>query len=406
MRTERTLLLRALSVSALAATAVCAAAQAAPAAAPVPDPIIPVSGTVNYVMMGLAVIQVVLILAMSSILRTMMGSTGWMRKLTERATKAAVLLPLLMAAGTASAQAYVAPRDTMNNQELFYLLLVVNIFLFVVLLVQINLLRGTMRAITGVFEEQRGAEAAQAVSPSVMQRVMGLLTRRPSKEEEERDLLMHHEYDGIRELDNVLPPWWVWLFYGTIAWGVLYLVNMHVTQTWNDSHEEYAAEMERAKADIAAYVAKVGAAVDESTVTVTDDASALAAAKNTFTTYCAACHGPDAAGAETSVGPNLTDAYWLHGGGVKDIFKTIKYGVPEKGMISWKSQLKPNEIQGLASYILSLQGTGGPAQKAPQGELWQPAGSAPADSTAAPADSTAAPADSTAAPQTVAALVP
>lgn len=385
MRTERPRLRLALAIAALATTALSAAAQDAATAAPAGQPLIPVSGTVNYVMMGLAVVQVVLILAMSSILRTMMGSTGWMRKLTDRATKAAALLPLLLAAGGAQAQAYVEPRATMTHQELFYLLLVINVFLFIVLLVQINLLRGTMRAITGVFEEQRGAAAAAAKRPSPVAKLMELLTRRPSKEVEERDLLMHHEYDGIRELDNVLPPWWLWLFYGTIAWSVLYLVNMHVTQSWSDSHEEYAAEMEKAKADVAAYIAKAGAAVDENSVTVTTDPGLLAAAKETFTTYCAACHGADAAGSETSVGPNLTDAYWLHGGGVKDIFKTIKYGVPEKGMISWKAQLKPNEIQGLASYILSLQGTGGPTQKAPQGELWKEA-AAPADSTAAAVD--------------------
>ncbi|MBK7946915.1 MAG: c-type cytochrome [Flavobacteriales bacterium] len=384
MRTERTNLQRTLTVAALVTLTLGAAAQDAPTA-PAAEPFIPVSGTVNYVMMGLAVVQVVLILAMSSILRTMMGSTGWMRKLSERATKSAVLLPLLMLAGSAHAQAYVEPRTTMNHQELFYLLLVINIFLFVVLMVQINLLRGTMRAITGVFEEQGATSPAAAKSPSVINNLMGLLTKRPSKEVEERDLLMHHEYDGIRELDNVLPPWWVWLFYGTIAWGVLYLVNMHVTQSWNDSHEEYIAEMEQAKADVAAFVARAGAAVDENTVTVTTDAGALAGAKETFVTYCAACHGADGAGAETSVGPNLTDAYWLHGGGIKDVFKTIKYGVPEKGMISWKSQLKPNEIQAIASYILSLQGTGGPTQKAPQGDLWK-GDAAPADTTATMTD--------------------
>jgi len=384
MRTERTNLQRALTVAALVTLTLGAAAQDAPTA-PAAEPIIPVSGTVNYVMMGLAVVQVVLILAMSSILRTMMGSTGWMRKLSERATKSAVLLPLLMLAGSAHAQAYVEPRSTMNHQELFYLLLVINIFLFIVLMVQINLLRSTMRAITGVFEEQRAAGAAVAKRPSPIAKLMDVLTRRPSKEEEERDLLMHHEYDGIRELDNVLPPWWVWLFYGTIAWGVLYLVNMHVTQSWNDSHEEYVAEMEQAKADVAAFVARAGAAVDENTVTITTDAGALAGAKETFVTYCAACHGADGAGAETSVGPNLTDAYWLHGGGIKEVFKTIKYGVPEKGMISWKSQLKPNEIQAIASYILSLQGTGGPTQKAPQGELWK-GDAAPVDTTATMTD--------------------
>jgi len=384
MRTERTHLRRALAIAALATVAVSAVAQDAAAGSPSSEPMIPVSGTVNYVMMGLAVVQVVLILAMSSILRTMMGSTGWMRKLTERMTKSALLLPLLLAAGSAQAQVYVEPRATMNHQELFYLLLLINIFLFIVLMVQINLLRSTMRAITGVFEEQRAGAAAVAKRPSPAAKLMDLLTRRPSKEVEERDLLMHHEYDGIRELDNVLPPWWVWLFYGTIAWSALYLVNMHVTGTWNDSQEEYTAEIEQAKADVAAYVARAGASVDETTVTLTTDAGALAGAKETFITYCAACHGADGAGSATSVGPNLTDAYWIHGGGVKEIFKTIKYGVPEKGMISWKSQLKPNEIQALSSYILGLQGTGNASGKEPQGELWKEE-VAPTDSLATPA---------------------
>ncbi len=386
MRTEQSQLQRALSVAALATTALSAAAQAAPASAP----LIPASGTDNNMLMGLALAQGVLILVISSILRNLAGNTGWMGRLSKRTTKAAALLPLLLAAGGAQAQAYVEPSTALTDQQLFYLLLAVNFLLFAALMVQINQLRAIMRAITGTMEEQHGTPTATGVT--VMQRISAILTRRPSKEAEERELLMHHEYDGIRELDNVLPPWWVWLFYGTIAWSVVYLVNMHVTQTWNDSHEEYTAEMEQAKADVAAYVAKVGAAVDENTVTITTDASALAAAKETFISYCAACHGPDAAGSEASVGPNLTDAYWIHGGGIQEVFRTIKYGVQEKGMISWESQLKPNEIQALASYILSLQGTGGPTQKAPQGELWQAAGNAPADSTSAPADRASAPA--------------
>lgn len=371
-----------LAIAAMLGTAAFAQEATAPAGTP---PLVEVSGTVNYVMLGLAVIQVVLVIALSGLLGTMMGSSGWMRKLTDRRA-AALLLPLFMLASLpASAQAYVEPRATLTNQELFWFLLAVNVMLFIIILVQVNLIRGTMRALTGVFEEGAEAAGAQAkrARPTLFQRLDALLTRRPSIEKEQ-DLLMHHEYDGIRELDNVLPPWWLWLFYGTIAWSAIYLVNMHVTHSWADSHEEYVAEMDQAKADIAAYMAKSAGAVDENNVTVTADAGALAGAKATFTQYCAACHGADAAGSETSVGPNLTDAYWLHGGGVKNIFRTIKYGVPEKGMISWKSQLKPQEIQALASYILSLQGTGPATQKAPQGELWK-AEAAPADSTAAAA---------------------
>ena len=139
-------------------------------------------------------------------------------------------------------------------------------------------------------------------------------------------------------------------------------------------------------ADIAAYMATLTNTVDENTIVYTDDAAVLAAGQGLFNEFCVACHGPDGAGSETSVGPNLTDAYWLHGGGVKNVFKTIKYGVPEKGMISWKSQLQPVEIRSLACYIISLEGKGSPTQKAPQGEMWK---EAPSDSTATPADSTA-----------------
>ncbi|HEY0977119.1 MAG TPA: cbb3-type cytochrome c oxidase N-terminal domain-containing protein, partial [Flavobacteriales bacterium] len=193
------------------------------------------------------------------------------------------------------------------------------------------------------------------------------------------------DYDGIRELDNVLPPWWLWLFYGTIAWGVIYLVNVHVIDIWPQQGMEYNNEMAKAKADVEAYMATLTNTVDENTVTLADDAATLGSGRALFKQFCTPCHGADAAGSETSVGPNLIDAYWLHGGGVKNVFRTIKYGVPEKGMISWKSQLQPAEIRALASYILSLQGSGPPTQKAPQGGLWKEEAISP-DSTAVPVD--------------------
>jgi cytochrome c oxidase cbb3-type subunit 3 len=203
----------------------------------------------------------------------------------------------------------------------------------------------------------------------------------------EQDILMHHAYDGIQELDNTLPPWWVWLFYGTIGWSLVYLVGTHVIHAWPDQDTEYRNEMTQAGSDIAAYMATLRNTVDENTVTETTDAGVLASGRSIFTQNCTPCHGADAAGSESSVGPNLTDAYWLHGGGVHNIFRTIKYGVPEKGMISWKAQLKPPEIAALANYILSLQGTGPATQKAPQGELWKPAEAVP-DSTGLAPDST------------------
>jgi cytochrome c oxidase cbb3-type subunit 3 len=158
-----------------------------------------------------------------------------------------------------------------------------------------------------------------------------------------------------------------------------------VINVWQQQDVEYSNEMAQAKLDVDAYMATLTNTVDENTVTLTDDAGVLASGRGIFTQYCTPCHGADASGSETSVGPNLTDDHWLHGGGVKNIFKTIKYGVPEKGMISWKSQLQPTELRALACYIMSLQGKGGPTQKGPQGEVWNEAAT---DSTAAPADTT------------------
>ena len=202
---------------------------------------------------------------------------------------------------------------------------------------------------------------------------------------------MHHEYDGIRELNNVLPPWWLWLFYGTIIWGVVYLVNVHILGVMPLQAEEYEQEMAQAKEDVAAYLAQFSNLVDESNVTVATDESTLASGESIYKQFCVACHG---ANGEGGVGPNMTDAYWIHGGGIKNVFKTIKYGVPQKGMISWQSQLKPSEMQAVASYILTLQGTDPPNQKEPQGEIWKeeaaPAEEAPVEEEApVTADSTA-----------------
>lgn len=200
---------------------------------------------------------------------------------------------------------------------------------------------------------------------------------RPMKEEAKIDL--GHNYDGIRELDNRLPPWWLYGFYVTIVFAGIYLWRYHVTHTAPLSGEEYAIAMQKAEAEKEAYLKKSANNVDENTVVLLTDASAMAAGKNVFATNCAACHLADGGG---SVGPNLTDDYWLHGGGVKDIFKTIKYGVPEKGMRSWKDDLSPVQIAQVTSYIKSLKGTKPANPKEPQGSLFEESapGGAAADS--------------------------
>lgn len=195
--------------------------------------------------------------------------------------------------------------------------------------------------------------------------------------EREAEIMTDHDYDGIRELDNNLPPWWKYGFYLTIVISIVYLFNYHVTRTYPLQGAEYQKELADAAVAKEAYLKTVADKVDESNVTLLSAAGELSAGQNIFKTNCVACHGQ---AGEGTVGPNLTDEYWIHGGGIKNIFKTIKYGVPAKGMIAWQAQLKPNEMQQVASYIMSLKGTNPPGAKAPQGDLYKEE-SATSDST-------------------------
>jgi cytochrome c oxidase cbb3-type subunit 3 len=185
--------------------------------------------------------------------------------------------------------------------------------------------------------------------------------------EKEADMLLDHDYDGIKELDNALPPWWKYGFYITIVVAVFYILKFEVWHTGMNPTQEYAAEMTAAKIQTDAYLAAAKDNVDENSVTDLDSKGA-AAGKEIFAKTCVACHLAEGQG---SVGPNLTDDYWIHGGSIKDIFKTIKYGFPDKGMQSWQSTYSPVQIQQLASYIRTLKGTNPPNPKAPQGDLYK-----------------------------------
>jgi cytochrome c oxidase cbb3-type subunit 3 len=184
--------------------------------------------------------------------------------------------------------------------------------------------------------------------------------------EKEIDILLDHNYDGIRELNNALPPWWKYGFYITIVVAVFYLLKFEVWHTGQNPTEEYATEMREAKIQTDAYLVSMKENVDENTVTELD-ANGIAAGKILFAKTCVPCHLAEGQGL---IGPNLTDDYWIHGGGIKDIFKTIKYGYPDKAMQSWKSTYSPLQIQQLASFIRSLKGTHPANPKAPQGNLY------------------------------------
>lgn len=181
--------------------------------------------------------------------------------------------------------------------------------------------------------------------------------------DDEQDKLLDHEYDGIKELDNHMPVWWLWLFYFTIAWGVGYLLYYEVFGWGPDQHELYQQE-------IAAAEAKYGApeeetSIDDFTWTVSEEESAIQAGKEIFEDpghLCYTCHGNNGEGL---VGPNLTDEYWMHGCQPKDIASSIINGYPDRGMLAYGSGAKMSneEVQHLVSYIASLQGTEPPNAK-------------------------------------------
>jgi cytochrome c oxidase cbb3-type subunit 3 len=189
--------------------------------------------------------------------------------------------------------------------------------------------------------------------------------------EKEQEVLLDHNYDGIQELDNSLPPWWKYGFYLTIVVGVIYIYRFHFSHDGMSQQEEYLAEMQQGEEDKAAYLAKSANNVDENTVVYLTDAASIAAGKEMYGKSCVACHLADGGG---SVGPNLTDEYWIHGGSIKDIFKTLKYGWQEKGMKSWKDDYSPKQLQEIASFVKSLKGAKSATPKEAQGEIYIEAG--------------------------------
>ncbi|MCF7567899.1 c-type cytochrome [Sabulilitoribacter arenilitoris] len=192
-----------------------------------------------------------------------------------------------------------------------------------------------------------------------------LLGQKPIQEEHE--IILDHNYDGIKELDNNLPPWWLWGFYATIIFAAVYLLRFHVFNGENQ-YQELEAKIAQAKLDIEAYKKTAKNLVDINTVELLTDASDLKAGQKIFETNCVACHKSDGGG---GIGPNLADEYWILGGGIKNVFKTVSEGGRDgKGMIAWKQSLKPLEIAQVSSYVLQFQGTTPAEPKAAEGEIW------------------------------------
>ncbi len=190
--------------------------------------------------------------------------------------------------------------------------------------------------------------------------------------EKEKDIELDHNYDGIRELDNHLPPWWKGLFYGCIVFAVIYMVMYHFSDTLPLSGQEYENELSYAAEQARIFKASQPVTlIDETTLTYTKDADMIAKGKVVFTSSnCGSCHRNDGGG--NMIGPNLSDEYWLHGGDVKNVFATINKGVVEKAMPAWGKTMSQKDVLNVAYYVMSLQGSNPANPKAPQGELYKP----------------------------------
>jgi cytochrome c oxidase cbb3-type subunit III len=187
--------------------------------------------------------------------------------------------------------------------------------------------------------------------------------------EENKDIQINHPHDGIYELDNGMPPWLRNVFAVTIAFAFAYIWYYHFySEGKKGQMYEYKLAMQEGEKQKLEAEARQANSVSETSVVALKDETSLNAGKTIFIEKCVACHGQKGEG---GVGPNMTDDYWLHGGDAKAIFKVIKYGVPDKGMISWKEQLNPKAMQDVTSYILTLKGTNPPNAKAPQGEIYK-----------------------------------
>ena len=261
-----------------------------------------------------------------------------------------------------------------GNRPAFIKFPMVSVFLFVFLFLLIAI-EITVSAVDNItyylLTEEQKIQLSEASDLSFTdsewyKRLMAKLTKTESLDNEGQ-LLLEHDYDGIKELDNNLPPWWVYLFYASILFGVVYMVQYEVLGADNQEME-LTKEVAQAKIDIAEYMKTAPDMMDEKSVTLLTDPADLAAGKEIYITNCAACHRADAGG---QIGPNLTDDKWILGGGIKNVFHTLVNGGRDgKGMISWKGTLKPKEMQKVASYILSLKGSNPPDAKAPEGEVW------------------------------------
>lgn len=319
---------------------------------------------------AIVMVSIIALLAFVILLlgNVMVSSYAIFKKRNQKTGVAASLVTaLLLISVTASAQDLPSPAVVttewiagLNNTTVTFLVSIIALELIIIFY-----MASVFRSFTRV-QKVRNPAMEKQKKWSWLEKLNN--TKTVDKESEEA-FNLGHDYDGIEELDNPTPPWWQWGFVASGIFAVIYMWVYFVSYSAPNQIQELEIANARAEERIKAYMASSANKIDENTVTVLTEPSDLNEGKKIYIANCAACHMVDGGG---MVGPNLTDAYWLHGGSINDIFKTIKYGVPEKGMKSWKDDFTPKQIAQISSFVHSLQGTAAANPKEPQGELYQP----------------------------------
>lgn len=329
------------------------------------------------------VLMTLLLIIIAVLANILLGAADVRTKKTKKNKAAGVTalsLLFLVITSAASAQGDTEVAKTastiggMSSSSFYIMAAVIFLELFIILVLLVN--------IKMLLKTESDRVSAELETEKVKKPVSNWWTKLNSFRpvEQEADIDLGHDYDGIRELDNRLPPWWIYGFYITIIVSVVYLWRYHVSHTAPLMIQEYETAIAQADIQVKEYLKQKGETVDENTVTLLTSADDIAAGKKIFAVSCISCHKETGAG---DVGPNLTDNYWMHGGDVKSVFKTIKYGI--NAMPQWQNAYSNKQIAQLTSFIKTLHGTNPPNAKAPQGEEYKEdntTGKPAADSTA------------------------
>jgi cytochrome c oxidase cbb3-type subunit 3 len=324
-----------------------------------------------FLAMGiLAAVLLFVIMILSGVLRTAV-KTKIREIVANKGTQAIFLLMVFFTSSNAFAQsiAPAVPESIYESDAIagmhplgFYSLFTVLLLeLFVILWLCLIILRIIVKR-EAVASQTAGEKVKKEsfLSNFISRKLLGV-----KPVETDKDVMLDHDYDGIKELDNDLPPWWKYGFYLTIIAGIIYFISYHVTHNSKSSLEEYEYEMAEAEKTVNAYKATLASNVDETNAMYAADADKIVAGKAIFVKNCVVCHGNEGQGL---VGPNFADKYWVYGNKAVDLFKIVKNGT-NKGMKAWKDELSPVDIQNVISYIHTLEGTNPANPKAPDGVL-------------------------------------